>query len=34
MVDVDTFLNAVYVIVDDIVRELPASVQLGPARSC
>jgi hypothetical protein len=31
MVDVDTFLTAVYVIVDDIVRELPAPVPPGPA---
>lgn len=30
MVDVDTFLTAVYVIVDDIVRQLPAPVQPGP----
>jgi hypothetical protein len=28
---VDTFLTAVYVIVDDIVRELPAPVPPGPA---
>src|SRR2546423_10202873 len=31
MVDVDTFLTAVYVIVDDIVRQLPAPVRPGPA---
>jgi hypothetical protein len=31
MVDVDTFLTAVYVIVDDIVRALPAPVPPGPA---
>jgi hypothetical protein len=31
MVDVDTFLTAVYVIVDEIVRALPAPVPPGPA---
>jgi hypothetical protein len=31
MVDVDTFLTAVYVIVDDIVCELPVPMQPGPA---
>jgi hypothetical protein len=32
MVDVDTFLTAVYVIVDDIVCELPVPMQPGPPR--